>query len=175
MSAAGFADLCSALAFLRPEDALGDSYFSTERNLCASTAASSLTKIGRLPVSSNCWIVATTISSDIPSMSTLFGPVADGDAGGDNCCFGFSSLILMVVVLGGLIDPCGVDCEACVVFDIFLGRSDSSPSAIVLGGEGCEIARLRLGMAMPRSASERLFRRVLYGMTCVGDIHVCRR
>lgn len=80
-------------------------------------------------------------------------------------CLGFSSLNLMVVVRGGLISPGGGDEESCDRLDFFTGGS--SPSAIVLGGEGCEAVRERLGTVIPSSDKLSDFRLVLYGM--VGD------
>ena len=135
--------------FRRTSDAV--SYFSTECRPHARMAASSFTRCGRLPVASSCWIVAITMSSLIPSRSTLWLPSAAGDGGGDSvvgCFFSCSFLIS-----GGL-----------MMRHFLLGRSLSSPSAMVDGGEGCDTARDRLGSVMPSSVSERLLRRVLYPM-----------
>ena len=142
--------------------------FSTECRLVARIAASSFTRCGLLPVFSSCCIAPITISSLMPSVSTLFAPSLPGDGGGDNSTarFGFSSLILMVVVLGGLIMPEGGDSEPCDRFGFFTGGS--SPSTIVLGGEGCDTARERLGTMMPSSESDSDFLLVLYGM--VGNV-----
>ena len=157
MSAEGFADLWRRLACFRFPLLICFSYFSTEWRLVASTEASSFTRIGRLPVCSSCLIVPITISSLIPSTSTLLSR-AGGEGGGDSSCACFDR---MAVDLGGLIDPVEVFDRACDVLEIFAGRSDSSPSTIVFGGEGCDCVRLRLGMATPRSGNESETLRVL--------------
>lgn len=163
MSAAGLADLRRRSASVR-QCLLGvATHFSTAALCVASTAPSSFTKCGRLPVLSSCWIVPTTMSSMIPSTSTLFDPSAAGDGGGDNSVTrdGFSSLNRIVVERGGLIWPDG-ESEPCDRFDFFTGGS--SPSMMVLGGEGCDAARDLLGTVMPSSASESDLRRVFMGM-----------
>lgn len=74
----------------------------------------------------------------------------------------------MVVVRGGLITLAGGgDAEPCERFDFLTGGS--SPSATVLGGDGCDSARERLGTMMPSSASESDLRRVLYGIVGAGS------
>lgn len=145
MSADGFADLSTAWMFV-------------ER-----AADNSLTRCGLFPVFSSCCIAPTTISSLIPSVSILLSPSRAGDGGGDSstALFGFSSLILIVVVLGGLMSPVG-DAEPCERLLFFDGGS--SPSTTVLGGEGCDCVLERLGTVIPSSDSESDFRLVLYGI-----------
>ena len=113
------------------------------------------------------------MSSLIPSTSTLLLPSTAGDGGGDNsvivATFGFSSLMRIVVVRGGLIRPVDVDSAPCDRFGFFTGGS--SPSMMVLGGEGCDIALDRLGTVMPSSASDSDFLLVLYGIL-VGGVMV---
>ncbi len=61
------------------------------------------------------------MSSLMPSTSTLLLPSLAGEGGGDSCDIGFD----FSLIAGGLISR-----------DFFDGRSLSSPSAIVLGGDG---------------------------------------
>lgn len=129
----------------------------------ARTAESSLTRCGLFPVLSSCCIAPTTMSSLMPSVSILLSSSLAGDGGGDSsiALFGFSSLILIAVVLGGLISPFG-DAEPCERLLFFDGGS--SPSTTVLGGEGCDCVLERLGTVIPSSDSESDFRLVLYGI-----------
>lgn len=173
MRAEGLADLSSRLArWLGGVREVEQSYLSTEWSFVARTAANSLTRCGRLPVFSICWIVPITISSLIPSVSTVVfdavAPSARGDGGGDSSAtrFGFSSLMRMVVVVGGLMRPLGggdvddeveLDC-VCDRFDFFTGGS--SPSTKVSLGVGCDWFRERFGPTTPRSPRFRLLRRV---------------
>jgi hypothetical protein len=108
MSADGFADLQYMLAVILLKAFLFMySYLSMAVIFVARTAASSLTKCGLLPVFSNCWIAPTTISSLIPSMSTLLSPSLIGEGGGDKAVarLGFSSFMRMAVDRGGLMSP----------------------------------------------------------------------
>lgn len=106
----------------------------------------------------------------MPSVSILLSPSRAGDGGGDSstALLGCSSLNRMVVVLGGLMSPVG-DAEPCERLLFFEGGS--SPSTIVLGGEGCDWVLERFGTVMPSSESESDFRLVLYGIAgfdCLG-------
>ena len=103
------------------------------------------------------------MSSLMPSTSTLLLPSTAGEGGGESSVarFGFSSLMRMVVVRGGLIKPDGRGggLESCERLDFLTGGS--SPSTTVLGGDGCEAVRDRFGTMMPSSDSDSDFRRVL--------------
>lgn len=123
-------------------------YLSTQCSFVASTAANSFTKCGLFPVFSICCIVATTMSSLIPSVSILLlVPSATGEGGGDNSLArcGRPSLNRIVVVRGGLIRPGGGEVDVCDRLD-FLG-SGSASWMTLSGGEGAH----RLELMMPRS------------------------
>jgi hypothetical protein len=108
MSADGFADLKERLVvFLVKTSLFMYPYLSMAVIFVARTAASSFTKCGLLPVFSSCWMAPTTISSLIPSMSTLLSPSLVGEGGGDKAAalFGFSSFMRMAVDRGGLMSP----------------------------------------------------------------------
>jgi len=136
-------------------------YLSTAGTVGDKTAASSLTRCGLFPVLSSCLNAPTTMSSLMPSVSILLSPSRKGEGGGDNSAtvLGFSSFIRMFVVRGGLISPETDEVVPCDHFVFLIGRS--SPSTIVLGGEGCDAPLARLGTVMPSSDSESDFRLVL--------------
>lgn len=112
-------------------------------------------------------MAATTMPSLIPSVSILLAPSLPGLGGGDSSAardagVGFSSLIRIVgvdVVRGGLMDAGDGAPDACERFDFLTGGS--SPSAMVLGGDGWEMARERFGTVMPSSDRESDLRLVL--------------
>ena len=61
---------------------LWETYFSTIGRVCCSTAASSFNRCGLFPVLSSCSMTPTTISSFMPSVSTLKPARSPGDGGG---------------------------------------------------------------------------------------------
>lgn len=67
-------------------------YLETESLIFDRTAASSLIKCGRFPVFSSCSMTPTTMSSLIPSVSTLLTEVAPGEGGG---VFSYAALPLL--------------------------------------------------------------------------------
>lgn len=135
------------------------SYLSMALIFVARTAASSLTRCGLLPVFSSCWIAPTTISSLIPSISTLLSPSLIGEGGGDKAAarLDLSSFMRMAVDRGGLMSPTVGVWRACDRLGFLTGGS--SPSTAVLGGEGCATGRERF--ITPSPSRQMLFRRVL--------------
>lgn len=124
-----------------------------------STSASSLSRWGRFPVFSSCWMTPTTISSSMPCVSTLAcAESPPGEGGGVSASrpelFGrCSSKARSGRVFDGEVSDDVLDPE-CERFCFFAGCCMS-----VEGGERAD--RGAPGIAMPRDGSERDFRRVL--------------
>jgi hypothetical protein len=72
--------------------------------------------------------------------------------------FGCSGFVREACVDGGLIRPGDGELDVCDRFVLLI--DGSSPEITVSGGEGCEMARERLGAMTPRSPKFRLFLRV---------------
>ena len=131
-------------------------YASMVGTQLASTAASSFDVCGLLPVFSSWRITPTTMSSLMPSVSTLDTPRAPGEGGG--VCSaprgGFvvmSVLTRMFFVEGGLMAPGGGDAE---VFEPPLDRFGGGPSTSVEADDGC---LARFGMCTPSNDRETDF------------------
>jgi hypothetical protein len=92
-NAAGFAELHSNISRLNLTIWMALPYLETESLMFDRTAASSLMRCGLLPVFSSCSITPTTISSEMPSVSTLLISVAERGEGGG--VFSYAALPLL--------------------------------------------------------------------------------
>lgn len=162
MRLAGLADLCDWSASICGKTGERPPYFSTAAMLWQSTAANSLTRCGLFPVLSSCRMVPITTSSFMPSVSILCTVAVPGDGGGVCSASrdGGSALMRTFIEAGGLMEEGGGVVEPCDHFGFFDRRSSSST---VAGGDGrvIEAALARLGIWMPRSATENDFFLVL--------------
>lgn len=161
--------------------AQGLAEFCTDVKDCARMMAKSLTRCGRFAVACSCVMVASTMSSLMPSRSTLGRAPAStleagvGEGGGVVSRITASDALSCDRFIRLLGCESG-DCERRVEDE---GRGDvvadlEAEADVEDAGDGranalaaAARAALETGMCMPRLGSERDLRRVLYGMMCV--------